>query len=205
MTQPTEMNYEEIAEIIIGLKNADLEFRDKLIQGRLLSEDYNEKMANLHCRNAKILDKIIDNIGYPTVENVGKEASEAAWLVIQHSIGQPYFMKKSAELLKVAVNENKADLKSFAYLSDRIAVFEGKPQLYGTQFDWDENGEMSPNQYDDIAKVNQRRKSIGLNTLEEQSQIMIERVKNENQHPPKDFEKRKREYDKWRKSVGWIK
>ncbi|SEJ83051.1 hypothetical protein SAMN05192553_1234 [Cyclobacterium xiamenense] len=199
------MNYEEIAEIIIGLKNADLEFRDKLIQGGLLSEDYNEKMASLHCRNAKILDKIIDNIGYPTVEKVGKEASEAAWLVIQHSIGQPYFMKKSAELLKVAVNENKADLKSFAYLSDRIAVFEGKPQLYGTQFDWDENGEMSPNQYDDIAKVNQRRKSIGLNTLEEQSQIMIERVKNENQHPPKDFKKRKREYNKWRKSVGWIK
>lgn len=203
MTQPTEMNYKEIVEKIIGLKNADLEFREKLIQSGQLAEGYNEEMANLHSRNARILDEIIDTIGYPTVDKVGKEASEAAWLVIQHSIGHPYFMKKSAELLKVAVNEKKSDPKSLAYLTDRIAVFEGKPQLYGTQFDWDENGEMNPNQFDDIAKVNQRRKAIGLNTLEEQSEIMKERVKNENQRPPKDFEKRKREYKKWRQSVGW--
>jgi len=198
------MNNEEAAERIIKLKNADLEFRDKLIKSGHLGEGYNKEMADLHNKNAKILDEIIDKIGYPTVDKIGKEASEAAWLIIQHSIGQPYFMKKSAELLKVAINENKADPKGLAYLTDRIAVFEGKPQLYGTQFDWDENGALSPHQYDDITKVNQRRKSLGLNTLEEQTEIMKERVKNENQHPPKDFEERKREYNKWRKSVGWI-
>ena len=45
------------------------------------------------------------------------------------------------KLLEVAVSENKADPKNLAYLTDRVALFEGKPQLYGTQFDWDENGE----------------------------------------------------------------
>lgn len=199
------MNYEEIAEQIIGLKNVDLEFRQKLIQNGRLSAGYNEEMANIHSRNAKILEEIIDTIGYPTVDKVGKEASEAAWLVIQHSIGEPNFMKKSAKLLKVAVNENKADPKGLAYLTDRIAVFEGKPQLYGTQFDWDENGEMNPNKFDDIVKVNQRRQAIGLNTLEEQTYIMKERVKNENQRAPKDFEERKREIEKWKKTVGWTK
>ncbi|QKX06202.1 hypothetical protein HN014_15210 [Aquimarina sp. TRL1] len=198
------MNNEEIAKKIIQLKNADLEFRDKLIQNGQLDEGYNEEMANLHSRNAKILDEIIDTIGYPTVDKVGKEASEAAWLIIQHSIGQPYFMKKFAELLKIAVNESKADPKGLAYLTDRIAVFEGKPQLYGTQFDWDENGEMNPNQYDNIAKVNQRRKALGLNLLEEQTEIMKERVKNENRQPPTDFEKRKQEILEWKKKVGWI-
>jgi hypothetical protein len=83
------MNYEEIAEKIIGLKNTDLEFREELIQSRRPGEGYNEEMANLPSRNAKTLDEIIDTIGYPTVDKVGKEASEAAWLVIQHSIGQP--------------------------------------------------------------------------------------------------------------------
>lgn len=197
------MKYEEIAKKIIELKNADLAFRDKLIKSGQLEEGYNEEMANLHRKNAKKLEKIIDIIGYPTVDKVGTKASEAAWLIIQHSIGQPYFMKKSADLLKIAVNENKANPKGLAYLTDRIAIFEGKPQLYGTQFDWDENGEMNPNQFDDIAKVNQRRKAIGLNTLEEQTKIIKERVKNENQRPPKDFEERKREYNKWKKSVGW--
>jgi len=51
----------------------------------------------------KILNDIIEKIGYPTVEKVGEEASEAAWLIIEHSIGQPNFMRKCAELLEKAV------------------------------------------------------------------------------------------------------
>lgn len=113
-------------------------------------------------------------------------------------------MKTCVELLEVAVNENRADPVSLAYLTDRIAVFEGKPQLYGTQFDWDENGEISPSLFEDLTKINERRKSLGLNTLEEQVQIMSGRVKSENQSPPKDFEERKLDFDKWRKKVGWI-
>lgn len=204
-TQPIEMNYEETAEKIVRLKNADLEFREKLIQSGRLGEGYNEEMANLHSRNAKILDEIIDAIGYPTVDKVGKEASEAAWLVIQHSIGQPDFMKKCVKLLEVAVSENKANSRNLAYLTDRVAVFEGKPQLYGTQFDWDENEELNPNDFDDLIKVNQRRKSIGLNSIEEQTDIIRKQAKIENQRPPTDLEKRKEEFEQWKKSVGWIK
>lgn len=199
------MNYEEIAEKIIGLKNADLALRDKLIQNGQLSDGYNEEMKELHNRNAKILNEIIDLIGYPTTDKVGKEASEAAWLVIQHSIGQPDFMKKCMTLLQIAVSENKANSRNLAYLTDRVAVFEGKPQLYGTQFDWDENGELNPNDFDDLIKVNQRRKSIGLNSIEEQTGIIRKQVKNENQTAPTDLEKRKEEIEQWKKSVGWIK
>jgi len=193
-----------IAKKIIDLKNKDLKLRNELIKKEELSNGYNEEMEALHNANAKELSQIIDEIGYPTIDKVGKEANEAAWLIIQHSIGQPEFMKKSAEMLKKAVQENKADPISLAYLADRIAVFEGKEQLYGTQFDWDINGEMSPNQIDDIEKVNLRRKTLGLNSLEEQTVIMKERVKKENQSPPDDFQERKREYNEWRKSAGWI-
>ena len=90
-------------------------------------------------------------------------------------------------------------------MTDRIAVFENKPQLYGTQFDWDENGELSPKNFDDLIKVNLRRNSIGLNSLEKQTEIIRKQAKNENQLPPTDFEKRKIEMEKWKKSVGWIK
>jgi hypothetical protein len=199
------MDYKSIAEKIIDIKNADLALRNKLVQSGQISEGYNEEMKELHNRNAKILSDIIDTIGYPTIDKVGKEANEAAWLVIQHSIGKPEFMKKSAELLKSAVNENKADPKSLAYLTDRIAVLEGKPQLYGTQFDWDEHGNLSPNPIDDLNKVNKRRKLIGLNTLEEQTEIIRRQAKNENQSPPTDIENRKQEIEKWKKNVGWTK
>lgn len=199
------MDYKSIAEKIIDLKNADLVLRDKLVQNGQLSKGYNEEMKELHNRNAKTLNEIIDKIGYPTVDKVGKEASEATWLIIQHSIAQPEFMKKCSELLEIAVRENKSDPINLAYLTDRIAVFGGKPQLYGTQFDWDENGDLSPNLFDDLTKVNERRKSIGLKTLEEQIEIIRRRAKNENESPPTDFEKRKQEIEEWKKNVGWTK
>ncbi len=199
------MDYKHAADKIIELKNADLQLRDKLIQSGQLGKGYNEDMEKLHNRNANTLNGIIDTIGYPTIDIVGEEASEAAWLIIQHSIGQPGFMKKCAKLLENAVNENKTNPKNLAYLTDRIAVYEGKPQRYGTSFDWDENGELSPNPFDDLTKVNQRRKSIGLNSMEEQIQIMRKQVERENQLPPKDIEERNQKYNEWRKTVGWIK
>ena len=199
------MDYKSIAAKIIELKDADLTLREKLVQRGQLSEGYDKEMNELHNKNAKVLNDIIDAIGYPTTDKVGKEANEATWLVIQHSIGQPEFMKKCVELLEIAVSENKADSKNLAYLTDRIAVFEGKPQLYGTQFDWDKFGNLSPNSFDDLNKVNERRKSIGLNSIEEQTENIRARVKSENQSPPKDFEKRKQETEQWKKNVGWIK
>lgn len=199
------MDYKKFAEKIIALKNADLALRDKLVQSGQLNEGYNEEMKALHNRNAKILTNIIDTLGYPTIDKVGKEANEATWLVIQHSIEQPEFMKKCVSLLENLVGEDKTYLKNLAYLTDRIAVFEGKPQRYGTQFDWDENQHLSPNLFDDLSKVNERRKAIGLNSLEEQTKIIRKQAENENQSPPTDFEKRKQEMEKWKKAVGWIK
>ncbi|WP_062052843.1 DUF6624 domain-containing protein [Aquimarina longa] len=199
------MNYNEIAEKIIELKNTDLEFREKLIESGKLSEGYNKEMAEIHNKNAKTLNEIINKIGYPTLDKVGKEANEATWLIIQHSIGQPNFMKKCVKLLEIAVHQNKANSKNLAYLTDRIAVFENKPQLYGTQFDWDESGELSPNIFDDLKKVNQRRKSIGFNSIEEQTKIIRKQAKNNKQSPPTDFEKRKQEIEEWKKTVGWTK
>jgi len=197
------MDYKRTAEIIIDLRNADLALRNKLAEKGQLSENYNEEMKELHKRNANTLNDIIETIGYPTIDKVGKEANEAAWLIIQHSIEHPKFMKKCAKLLEIAVYENQADPKNLAYLIDRIAVFEGKPQLYGTQFDWDENETLSPNKFDNVIKVNERRKSIGLNTLDEQTEIIRKRMQDEKQRPPTDFKRRKQEMEEWKKIVGW--
>jgi hypothetical protein len=197
------VKYKRIAETIIELKNADLQLREELIIAGKLFEGYNKEMEALHIRNVESLNNLIDEIGYPTIAKVGKDANEAAWLIIQHAISQPTFMRKCLKLLGVSVNKGNAPKTQFAYLSDRISVLEGKPQLYGTQFDWDENGELSPQPFDDFNNVNQRRKELHLNTLEEQTEVIRQRAKSENENPPKDFTKRKQHYDAWRKRVGW--
>ncbi|TDB68047.1 DUF6624 domain-containing protein [Arundinibacter roseus] len=194
----------EIAKTILSLRDADLKLRNELIQKGQLSDGYNPKMAELHNRNAAKLEEIIEEIGYPTADKVGEEASEAAWLVIQHAIGQPDFMKKCHNLLESAIESKQANARQLAYLTDRIAVLEGNPQLYGTQFDWNESGELVPNDYDDLSLVNQRRQAIGLNTLEEQTELLQKQVKIENQSPPADYKKRRQEMNAWRKAVGWV-
>jgi hypothetical protein len=199
------MNYSKIAKQIIELKNADLLFREKLIETKKLSEGYNHEMENLHMHNAELLNEIIDKIGFPTIDKVGIEASESAWLIIQHAISKPDFMKKCLNLLENIIVENQAFEINLAHLTDRIAVLEGQPQLYGTQFDWDKNGELSPNTFDDLLKVNARRLKIGLNTLEEQTIIMRKRAKKENQSFPTNFNQRENEIYIWKKKVGWIK
>lgn len=126
------MNYSEVANEIIKLKNKDLELRQKLIEQKKLSHGYDLAMENLHISNAKKLNEIIDKVGFPTVEKVGIEASESAWLIIQHAISEPEFMKKCLKILENGIVENNNYEENLARLSDRIAVLEGKPQ-----FDWD--------------------------------------------------------------------
>ena len=199
------MKYKNIAKKIVELKNADLKLREQLIQNGQLKDGYNKEMEKLHNSNVKVLNEIIVHIGFPTIDKVGKEAYQAAWLIVQHAIGKPSFMKKCAKLLKNEIIENKAEQIELAYLTDRIAFFEGQPQKYGTQFDWDENGELSPSLFDNKTKVNQRRKALGLNSLEEQTKLMRQQAKKENQSPNTDFKKRKQEFEKWKKKVGWTK
>ncbi len=199
------MDLNTYANNIIDLKNADLAMREHLICTGALGNAYHPEMERLHKQNAAVLNKIINEIGYPTIDKVGEEAAEAAWLVIQHAIGQPVFMRKCKSLLQAAVEKKKANPLHLAYLTDRIAVFEEKPQLYGTQFDWDINGELSANTVDDLEKVDERRKAIGLNPLSEQTERMRNQAKLEKQLAPADFAERQNEMRQWKRKAGWIK
>lgn len=114
-------------------------------------------------------------------------------------------MRRCREYLEQAVRAGEAnEALHLAYLSDRIAVLEGRAQLYGTQFDWDQDGQMSPNKVDEPERVNERRCVLGLNDLEEQTAIMRKRVEAEGQTAPLDYIARQREQERWRRRVGWL-
>jgi len=198
------MHHQTIAEKIIALKKEDESWRKQLIKKGQLGQGYDPEMERIHIKNAQILDNIICKIGYPTEAKVGKEACAAAWLVIQHAISQPSFMKKCVLLLKQEVDQENANPVDLAYLSDRIATLEGKLQAYGTQFDWNEKGVLKPLPMEKRSVVNQKRKALGLPTVEKQTQLLQKRAMEEGQQPPDDFFKRKKEMEEWKKKVGWI-
>lgn len=198
------MDLEEIAIKIISLKDRDLNYREKLLQEGSLHDGYHPEMEKIHQLNAAELNEIIKLIGYPSEKKVGKEANQAAWLIVQHAISKPDFMKMYVQLIKNSLNKTKQEKLQLAYLTDRIACFEGKPQIYGTQFDWDKDGNLSPNYFEDSESVDKMRASVGLCSLKEQIEKMQSQAKKDSESPPQNFEERKKSYDKWRKKVGWF-
>ncbi len=141
--------------------------RNRLTADGSLFWGYHPEMEAVHGCNAVRLQQIIEKHGWPGRTIIGKEAAYAAWIILQHSIGKPGFMRRGFRLIQIAAAEGEIDPKLSAMLEDRTCVFEGRPQKFGTQFDWDENGQMSPNKYDDLGLVEERRRAIGLSPLQE--------------------------------------
>jgi uncharacterized protein DUF6624 len=106
-------------------------------------------------------------------------------------------------LLKKAAAKNELPLWQPACLEDRSRMFEGKPQLYGTQYDWDENGEMSPLPIEDPDQVDERRAVLGLIPLAENTKQMREGVLKEKEPRPRDWAARQQEFEVWAHKVGW--
>jgi hypothetical protein len=71
--------------------------------------------------------------GWPTERLVGADGARAAHRIAQHSINHPAFMRECRRLLDEASARGEVPRSHFAYIDDRIRVYEGLPQRYGTQ------------------------------------------------------------------------
>ncbi len=182
----------------------DLSLREELAADGSLFEGYHPRMQQVHKSNAEGLLKIMQEHGWPGRSLVGEDGAEAAWLIAQHAIAEPDVQRQALKLMREAAEQGEAQLWQVAMLEDRIRLFEGKQQLYGTQFDWDENGEMSPYpEIEDEAEVDERRQAVGLMRLEEDIRQKRAAIKQSNEQPPEDLTKRREEMEEWARAVGW--
>jgi hypothetical protein len=170
--------------------------------GELFAGGYHPEMEAVHVRNASRLKQIIDVHGWPGRSLVGSEAADAAWMIVQHAIGYPGFQRRGLELVRDAARRGDADPVQVAMLEDRIRVFEGRPQVYGTQYDWDADGRMSPYPIEDPVQVEQRRTAIGLDPLDEHTARVRASLSPDDQ-PVKDYETRRQEFEEWASRAGW--
>jgi hypothetical protein len=115
------------------------------------------------------LKEIVAKQGWPGFRLVGKEGANAAWLLAQHADRDLAFQKVCLTKMEQAVKNADADASDWAYLVDRIAVSEHRKQTYGTQFIG-----QNPSPIEDEAHVDQRRKAVGLPTMEEYRKSMQE-------------------------------
>ncbi len=179
------------------MARADREMAAQLAAAGVLAGGYHPRMEAVHRANAAALRAIIADHGWPGRSLAGEDGAEAAWLVVQHAIGEPDFMRDGLKLIADAVRRDEAPAWQAAMLDDRIRVSEGRPQLYGTQLEPDEDGRARPCPMEDPKGVEDRRRAVGLEPL-------TERLARAGRIPlPADPERHAREREDWLKRTGW--
>ena len=188
----------ELLEMAAG----DLRVREELARSGELFEGYHPRMREVHERNAARLRELIESHGWPTRVLVGEDGANAAWLILQHAIGDPALQRRGLVLMQEA--EGEVSRVHVAMLEDRIRVNEGRGQRYGTQFDWDRNGLLSPLPIEDADGVDRRRGEVGLPPLAEDIERMRDMSTRNGERAPADWDARQSEIREWRRSTGWL-
>ncbi len=139
---------------------------DKLLgEGSPVTMALWELKNKLNQENVDRLEEIIGEYGWPKKSYVRGSAALAAFLIIQHADIE--IQKKYLPLITDAANNKEASWSHLALLIDRINLREGGKQVYGSQIHQKENGDYYVANLVDPEFVNQRRKSVGLDPIEE--------------------------------------
>lgn len=114
----------------------------------------------------------------------------------------PNLQRKFLQYLSKAAEGGDVPSKPVALLTDRIRFNEGKPQVYGTVLDWNEDGELTC-ELESPRKVNELREEVGLPPFEQSLKEHRGEVEAEGGRPPENFKAYKQAGSDWAKSVGW--
>jgi len=107
---------------------------------------------------------VLDHYGWVGPDKVGGMASQTLFLVVQHSDLKT--QQKYLPLMREAVKNKKAEPSALALLEDRVALGEGRRQIYGSQIGRDDQTQkyyVLP--LEDADNVDKRRASVGLGPL----------------------------------------
>jgi hypothetical protein len=109
---------------------------------------------------------ILDKYGWLGPDVLGEEGNGTLFFVLQHS--ELPMQVKYLPMLRTAVKNGTAKARNLALLEDRVALRQGKKQIYGSQVGWDLRTNwhyMLP--LEDPDHVDQRRAAVGLSPLSE--------------------------------------
>jgi hypothetical protein len=187
----------KLRDELIHMDQHDQQVRNELAADGSLFLGYHPRLASVHAANAVRLQAIVVEIGWPSEKTVGNAGAEAAWRIAQHAIGHPEFQRLCLRYLLEAARVGDVPAWQPAMLEDRIRMFEGRPQIYGTQLEPDDKGDMRPYIIDDPEGVDDRRRAVGLEPL------AVRLARTERQRLPANRQQFERDYLEWLYAVGW--
>ncbi|MGQ0828016.1 MAG: DUF6624 domain-containing protein [Bacteroidota bacterium] len=107
---------------------------------------------------------ILDKYGWLGSDVIGSQGNSTLFLVIQHS--DKATQEKYLPMMREAVKNGKAANSSLALLEDRVALGQGKKQIYGSQIGMNsETQQYYVRPLEDPDNVDKRRAAVGLPPL----------------------------------------
>ncbi len=163
----TDVARPELRMELLAMSDKDQQLRmGRRSGGGAPSKEAMAQIVDVDAQNTARMHEIIDEYGWPTLSMVGDDGASAAWLLVQHADRDNEFQRRCLELMKPLVDGGEVSAVDVAYLTDRMRMHEGKPQVYGTQFHRS-NGLWEPYPIEDPDRVDERRAALGLPTLAE--------------------------------------
>lgn len=107
--------------------------------------------------------KVLDVFGWLGADVVGMHGNTTLFLVVQHAnikVQEIYL-----PMMREAVKNNKANPSDLALLEDRVALGEGRKQIYGSQVRFDSAHSFWVSPLEDPDNVDKRRAEVGLQPL----------------------------------------
>jgi hypothetical protein len=189
-----------LREELVKMDQHDQSVRAELAADGSLFNGYHPRMEAVHRANAERLRAVIQEFGWPTEALTGAEGAKAAWRIAQHSIAEPEFMRQCRKLLDEVSSRGEVPRWQFAFIEDRIRMYEGRPQRFGTQLCGGVGG-LQVYPLENAARVEDWRKEAGLPPL-------AKTLARARENPPPTHPDQKSEGAKereWRRKVGWLK
>lgn len=112
--------------------------------------------------------------GVPGVSQVGEIGVHSVWTLVQHADADPAFQAHMLDLFKPMLASGQINPSDYALLEDRVLLKQGKPQLYGSQFQGDPShpSTFKPQPVQDPAHLDERRAKMGLMPLADYECVM---------------------------------
>ncbi len=120
---------------------------------------WEQVIAPVDRANTARMREIVAEYGWPGYALAGIDGAHAAWLLVQHAPDE--FQEECLPLLEAAVARGDAAPRDLAYLTDRVLMQRGEPQVYGTQYQVID-GRLSLWAVRDPDGLDQRRAALGL-------------------------------------------
>lgn len=128
---------------------------------------FGPRWQEIDSANTSGLKALLKGRDWIKISEFGVQADNDAWLLVQHADLDVPFQKQVLTVLEKLYPLGETNSSNYAFLHDRVATAENRPQRYGTQGKCAGPGRWEPFAMEDPGTVDERRKAMGLSTLEE--------------------------------------